>query len=284
VEPFDSLVDFAEANGQTVQCFHLIWYLESRWGRWLDSLSVDDKRRFVDTHVTQVIGRYRGRVEAWNVVNEAFTDQGTIRPYEGGEERNWLAALGEGYIEQAFRSARAADPTAKLFYNDYGMEWDGAGTNAKWKKVLAMVRDFRTRGVPIDGVGFQSHLQIADGNPPTERNPEQFARELAGHFRDLAALGLQVRITEMDVRIDMLTDRPLADRLALQARFYKAFLNACLQATNCTGFSTWGVSDKYSWLIEPGWGGSPATAPLPWDANFQPKPAYYSLRDAFLGR
>jgi endo-1,4-beta-xylanase len=289
VEPWESLVDFAQANGQTIQCFHLVYYIESRWGEWLDSLSVDDKRRLIDTHITQLLTRYRGRVESWNVVNEAFTDDGQMRPYldgpiQGRMMKNWLHALGEGYIEQSFRTARAADPTAKLFYNDYGLEWDGAGTNGKWKKVLAMARDFRARGVPIDGIGFQAHVQIAYGDPAVERNPEQLAREMAAHFRDLAALGLEVRITEMDVRIDVMLERPLAERLALQARFYKAFLNACLQASNCTGFATWGVTDKYSWLTGPEWGGSPAAAPLPWDANLQPKPAFFSMRDAFLGR
>ncbi|NJK46717.1 MAG: hypothetical protein HC933_22900, partial [Pleurocapsa sp. SU_196_0] len=293
LEPFDTLVDAARQNDQSVQCFHLIWYIEAVWGTWLAQLSTDQRRSFMTNRLRDLLTRYQGRLEAWNVVNEAFSDDGTLRPrefqMEGKTNLNWVYDLGTGteYIEEAFRLARAADQDAKLFYNDYGMEWGNAGNpNRKWLGVLNMVRDFEARGVPIDGVGFQSHLAIAWGSPPNMVNPDDTARDLAGYWRELYALNpkLEVRITELDVNIGEPSSLSETERLQIQARFFGNLTRACLSAPNCTGVSTWGVTDKYSWITKPEWNGKPENKPLMFDEGFQPKPAYYALRDALLGR
>jgi endo-1,4-beta-xylanase len=270
----DNQVNFARQNGAQVQAFHLVWYLESVWATWLNDLTVNERWYFIQERIKDTMTRYKGKVRTYNVVNEAFDNNGKVRSgpfdFDGELRNNWLSDLGSGYIEYSFREARKADPTAKLFYNDYGLEWDGL----KWDAVLNMVKDFKTRGVPIDGVGFQAHLGLSGPPDPAV---------LASHFRALQKLGVEVRITEFDFAIQ---DAPGTEqeRLDAQAEYYKAFLNVCLAAPNCTAFHMWGFTDKHSWITDPGWGGSPANKPLIFDTNYQKKPAYYALRGALLGR
>lgn len=270
----DSQINFAVQNGAQVQAFHLIWYLDSVWAPWLNTLPVDQRWYLIQERIKELMTRYKGKVRTYNVVNEAFDDDGTVRQgdfyFQNELKKNWLSDLGAGYIEYSFREARKADPTAKLFYNDYGLETDGP----KWDAVLNMVKDFKARGVPIDGVGFQAHLNMGGLPDPAI---------LARHFRELQKLGVAVRITEFDLGLDGGVGSE-QERLVKQAEVYKAFLNVCLAAPNCTGFHMWGFTDKYSWRTDPGWGGSPANKPLIFDANYQAKPAYYALRDALLGR
>ncbi len=306
LEPFDTLLDAAEANNQSTQCFHLVWYEEARWTPFLNTLSVEDRRTFVKNRITDMIKRYKGRVESWNVVNEAFTDEGngtvTTRPRtfskDGGKTNyvNWLYDLGTGteYIAEAFKTAREADPTAKLFYNDYGIE-NGAPENGdlskptwntKWNAVLDMVRDFKTRPtpIPIDGVGFQSHIFLDTWSTP--ENLVAMARNLNLHFRSLYAIDpkLEARITELDVNLKNPADLSESTRIERQNLLYSEMVKACLSAPNCTALSTWGISDQYSWMSDPIWGGSPDTKPLLFDDKMQPKAAYYAVRDALLGK
>jgi endo-1,4-beta-xylanase len=304
LESFDTLLDIAQTNKQSVQCFHLLWYREAQWGSWLNALSVEDRRAFIKTRIKDMMTRYAGRVEGWNVVNEAFTDEinGVVstRPREvtndGSTFVNWLYDLGTGteYIAEAFKAARAADPTAKLFYNDYGIE-KGAPegndlskptSNKKWNAVLDMVRDFKTREVPvpIDGVGFQSHIWLGDW-AKVESNIINEARNLNLHFRQLHAIDpkLEARITEFDNDTRSLSTLSNEARFGMQAKFYGEMAKACLTAPNCTSFSMWGISDKYTWLSEPQFGGSLESKPLMFDSNMQPKAAYYAVRDALRG-
>jgi endo-1,4-beta-xylanase len=184
---------------------------------------------------------------------------------------NWLAPFGKDYIEFSFREARKADPSAKLFYNDFALEYGGP----KWEAVLSLVKDLKSKGL-IDGVGFQGHLGLSWGLPDPA--------VLASQFRQLRNLGLEVRITEFDVVIAGAAGSE-QERLAMQAQAYKDFLNVCLAAPNCKAFHMWGFSDKHSWMTDGDNGGDgPDNAPLIYDANYQPKPAYYALKDALLGR
>jgi endo-1,4-beta-xylanase len=271
----DAQINFARQNGAQVQAFHLIWYLDSVWSPWLNDVPVDQRWYLIQERIRQLMTRYKGKVRSYNVVNEAFDEQGKMRegPFEfnGSPENNWLSDLGGGYIEYSFREARKIDPGARLFYNDYGLETDGP----KWNAVLNMVKDFKARGVPIDGVGFQAHLGLQYGVPDPAI--------LASHFRELQKLGVEVRITEFDLGIANAAGTE-QERLNKQAAYYKAFLNVCLAAPNCTAFHMWGFTDKHSWVTSPDWGQSPANKPLIFDANYQKKPAYYGLRDALLGR
>jgi endo-1,4-beta-xylanase len=281
----DAQVNFARQNGAQVQAFHLAWYRDSLWTTWLNDIPETQRWAFLQQHIRDIMTRYKGKARSWNVVNEAFDDDGSVRgpeidfdPQTGqfaGE--NWLAPLGRGYLEKSFRVARLADPTARLFYNDYNLEYNDpdSDTSAKWEAVLAMVKDFKDRGVPIDGVGFQGHHNLRYGLPDS--------KILAERFRQLQRLGLEVRITEFDLGIQ---DAPgtEAERLAKQAEVYKAFLNVCLAAPNCTAFHTWGFTDKYSWVAHLKPDGTSANQPLIFDTNYQPKPSYYALKDALLGR
>jgi endo-1,4-beta-xylanase len=276
----DAQVNFARQNGAEVQAFHLAWYRDSLWTLWLNDIPANQRWTFLEKHITDLMTRYKGKAQYYNVVNEAFEEDGSVRgskidfdPQTGTfAGTNWLAPLGRDYIEKSFRLAHAVDPTARLVYNDYNLERNDvdSATSAKWEAVLAMVKDFKARGVPIHTIGFQGHHALRYGLPdPTI---------LADRFRALFRLGLEVRITEFDLDISGVAGT-LQERLALQADYYKAVLNVCLAAPNCTGFQTWGFTDKHSWLSS-----DPTAKPLIFDAAYQPKPAYYALKDALRGQ
>jgi endo-1,4-beta-xylanase len=245
--PADRLVDFAEAHGMRVHGHTLVWHRQlPGW------LTRDLSRRAVahrlTVHVETLVGRYRGRVAAWDVVNEAVSAAGTLRPTV------FLRALGPGYVAEAFRLAHAADPGARLYYNDHGAEGRGWKADA----VLALVRRLLDQGVPIHGVGLQMHLRAT--HPP---RPDAIRANVAR----LAALGLEVRISEMDVRIRRVR-RP--DPLAVQRRVYGDAIAACAGMPGFAGVTFWGVTDRHSWVHEE----FGEDAPLLFDRDYAPKPAY----------
>lgn len=301
LEPLDSMIELAEKYKQTSQCFHLLWHLDGVWATWLPQLSVEQRKEFMAKRIQAMMARYKGRMEAWNVVNEAFNEDGTVRGatfgWQGANQPNWLNGLytnsATGFIEQAFKIAHAADPTAKLFYNDYNIEWgynNGFNTqaptgNPKWDAVLAMVRDFKKRGIPIHGIGFQTHVGTTTWN--TRSEVDYLLNSLALHMRQIyeADPAMEVRITELDVDISQPADLPGSERAALQDYFYQGMAKVCLSAANCTGLSMWGVSDKYSWLSDPTFSSSGTAAkPLLYDEYMQPKSAYYALRNMLRGK
>jgi endo-1,4-beta-xylanase len=208
-------------------------------------------------HIGTVVGRYRGRVAAWDVVNEVVADR-------GGPLRDtaFSRRLGAGYIGEAFRIAHEADPGALLFYNDYGAE----GLGDKSDRVLALVSGLVARGVPIHGVGLQMHLR-ADALPATGH--------LRANIRRLAELGLLVAVSEMDVQAHMLPgDRPA--RLAAQRRVYRDVVAACVAEPACRAVTFWGFTDAHSWIDRPaGFEGA-----LLFDEGLVPKPAYFGVLDA----
>ena len=249
----DSLVAFAEAHDMKVRGHTLVWHQQlPSWltsGTWTQS----DVSTLLDDHITQVVGHYKGHVMAWDVVNEAVNDDGTLR------STFWSNHLGRSYIEQAFVAAHLADHDAVLFYNDYNIE----GINAKSDSVYAMVQALKLRGVPIGGIGLQAHFQV-NGVPATlQQNMERFA-----------ALGLAVEITELDVRIPLPSN---AQSLSDQAADYTKVFNACLAVSACDAVATWGFTDKDSWVpgTFSGWGDA-----LPFDTSYNPKPAYRSIYNA----
>ena len=271
----DKQIDYALAQDAQVQGFHLVWFLEGQWAPWLTELPQTRRREFIQNRIQSVMQRYKGKVKHYSVVNEAFEKDGSLRGATTDGIENWLyepnAAEKYKYIEYSFRAARKADPAAKLFYNDYGTEFDGP----KWDAVLEMVKYFKDTGVPIDGVGFQTHLNMKWGPLPD-------SAQLAKHMKQLEALGVEARITEFDLGIEGGPGSE-EERLKVQAQYYKDYLNVCLNATNCTAFQMWGLTDKYSWITTPEWGGTPAAKPLIYDSDYQPKPAYYALRRALVG-
>jgi endo-1,4-beta-xylanase len=193
-------------------------------------------------------------MQSWDVVNEVFNENGTFR------QSFWFNTLGSGFIADAFRFARAADPDARLCINDYNVE----GINDKSTAMYNLVQSLRSQGVPVDCVGFQAHLAVQFGFPG------QFTQNIAR----FAALGVQVRITELDVRIPLPAD---ANEIAAQNSFYSQVINGCLGSAACAGVTIWGFTDRHSWV--------PGTFPgegqaLIYDANYNQKPAYTAVHDA----
>jgi len=235
----DRIVSHARANGMSVRGHALLWHAQQPG--WAQGLSGGDLRNAAINHVTQVATHFRGQIYAWDVVNEAFADGGG-----GGRRDSNLQRTGNDWIEAAFRAARAADPGAKLCYNDYNTD----GINAKSTGVYNMVRDFRSRGVPIDCVGLQSHL--GTGLDSTyQANIQRFAD-----------LGVDVQITELDVT-------------QASSSVYAGVTRACLAVSRCTGITVWGVRDCDSWR------GSDNA--LLFDCAGNKKPAYNAVLDTLNG-
>ncbi len=270
-EEIDQILSVTEAAGQQSQAFHLLWPDFGRFYPWLTKLSKPQWKAYASDRIRTLMNKYRGRVQAWNVANEIFDVNGKMYGdtlyIDGNPYPNWMA-YSPTAIEDAFKLARATDPNALLFYNDYNIENDGP----KWDGVLAMVRDFRARGIPIDGVGFQAHLGIE-----VPLNDYQ----LREHFRQLNDLGVRVRVSELDVTINEGTGSEEA-RLSEQAAYYYRVTTACLQAPNCDAINMWAVSDQYSWKNDPSNGGEATKATI-FDSNFDPKPAYYAMSGALRG-
>ncbi|KAI9158985.1 glycosyl hydrolase family 10 [Paramyrothecium foliicola] len=249
----DEIVEFAEGNGQPVRCHTLVWH--SQLPGWVSSgsWSAADLTGIVDTHIASVAGHYRGRCYSWDVVNEALEEDGTFR------RSVFYNVLGEDFVRVAFEAAGRADPEAKLYYNDYNLEYGGAKTDAAVRLAGRLVE----AGAPIDGVGLQAHLIV--GSTPSRAS-------LAGVLRRFEALGLDVAYTELDIRHSSLP--PDAAALARQGDDYASVVGSCLDVARCVGVTVWDYTDKYSWIpaVFPGSG-----AALPWDENLEPKPAYASI-------
>jgi len=266
----DTIVGFAQAHGMRVRGHCLVW--DHSNPAWLDDghFTPAQLSSLLREHITTTMKHYSGQVFAWDVVNEALDEKGDAkdsiwynRPGIG------LADKGMAYVEQAFRWAREADPKALLFYNDNG----GEGLSRKSDAIYAMVKDFKKRGVPIDGVGLQMHISRLD-----------YATEaVAANIERLTRLGLQVHITELDVSlpVDASGVAPKED-LRRQAEIYRGVVRECLRSPGCTAIQTWGLSDKYSWIGSHSHGTRGAA--LLFDRGYKPKPAYGVVLDELLTR
>lgn len=241
----DQIVSHAQSRGMKVRGHTLVWH--SQLPGWVGGLAAADLRTAMNNHITQVMQHYKGKIHSWDVVNEAFQDGSS------GARRSspFQDKLGNGFIEEAFRTARAADPAAKLCYNDYNTD----GVNAKSNAVYNLVRDFKARGVPIDCVGFQSHFNSASPVPGDYR----------ANLQRFADLGVDVQITELDIE----------GSGTAQASSYTSVVNACLGVSRCTGITVWGVTDKYSWRA--------SGTPLLFDNNYNKKAAYNAVLTALGG-
>ena len=259
----DALVAYAQAHTMVTRGHTLVWH--NQVPSWVPKGNYTPQQlsTILQDHITTVMQHYSGKVYAWDVVNEAFNDDGTILDTIWYDQPGiGFSGMGTKYIEQAFNWAHAADPAAKLFYNDY----NGETVNAKSDAIYAMAQDFKTRGVPLDGIGFQFHVDITLDDPNT-------LASVAANFQRFAALGLDLHITELDIR---LRDSSAAS-LAAQAKLYGELAVICVQQPRCKLFQTWGFTDKDSWIpgFLPGYGWA-----LPFDANYQKKPAYTSILNA----
>lgn len=255
----DALVDYAQSNGLIVHGHALVWHDQAP--DWMNELeaSGEEFRNVLEDHVVTVAGHFVGRVRSWDVVNEAFDDEDDT----GYRQTIWFEAIGPGYIELAFRAARAADPTTDLYYNDYNIS--GSNGPGKLDRVLEMVDDFQARGVPIDGIGFQMHIGM--DSPDIQAVRRAFTR--------VVERGLKVRISELDVSVNdgeqyealsQDTAEKQAARYAAVVRVYKDTVPPNLRG----GITVWGITDGDSWI--PGFRNR-ADWPLLFNADFSPKPA-----------
>lgn len=263
----DALVSLAEAHGMAVRGHTLVWHRQIPQWVLAGNFNPTELNAILQDHITAVMQHYASRVYAWDVVNEAFNDNGTLRNTIWYNQPGvGYAGMGTGYIERALAWAHAADPKAKLFYNDYGAEV----MNRKSDAIYAMAKDFKQRGVPLDGIGFQAHVELSDDTP-------EALHSFAENLQRFASLGLELHITELDIR---LRDGSPAS-LAAQAKFYADIAKTCIQQPACKVLETWGFTDRYSWIPRyyPGMGWA-----LLWDAQYQKKPAYFGLLTALEGQ
>jgi endo-1,4-beta-xylanase len=252
--PGDSIVSFAKAHGMRVRGHNLVW--QNQLPSWVSSLPLNQVQQAMESHITAEVSHYKGEVYSWDVVNEPFNGDGSF------VDDVFYQAMGSGYIADALRTAHAADPGAQLYINDYGIE----GENAKSNAMYSLVQSLLAQGVPINGVGFESHFILG-----------QVPSSMLANMQRFAALGVNVAVTELDDRIQL--PATTAD-LNQQATDYATVVNDCLQVSRCVGISQWGVGDADSWIpgTFPGWG-----AATMYDQNYQPKPAYYAALSALGG-
>jgi len=266
--PADRIVEFAQNHGMKVRGHTLLWATHNpEWltqGKYTrEQLSV-----LLHDHINEVVGHYRGRVFAWDVVNEAFEEHGWLRKSIWYDQPGIGAGKHTDYIAQAFRWAHQADPSALLFYNDAEIEQVDRKSNAVYK----MAKRFKQRGVPIDGIGMQMH--VLHGAP----NIASIATNIARFTK----LGLQVHITELDVALPVDGEGKASNPsdLQRQAEIYREISRVCLQNPRCTALQTWGFTDKYSWI---GWETHRTKgAALLFDSQYQPKPSYDAIKQALM--
>jgi len=248
----DSLVSFAQSHSRLLRGHTLVWH--SQLPSWVSAINdAATLTSVIQNHVTTLVNRYKGKIYAWDVVNECLNDDGSLR------SSVFSNVLGEQFIDIAFKAARAADPAAKLYINDYSLDGPGGKLNG----MVALVNRLKSRGVPIDGIGTQCHLILGQ------------VGGVQSSMQTLASTGLDLAITELDIRI--LKPVTAAQR-SQQQTDYNTVANACLAISNCVGITTWGISDKDSWVLStfPTY-----DEPLLWDKSFNRKLAYTGVDQAF---
>jgi len=254
----DSIVDWALKNDMKVKGHVLLWHVTSP--KLLEDLEPADVREQVRRHIFTVMGHYRGRIHLWDVVNEALAPDGTLA------ENFLLKKLGPSYIEEAFRWAHEADPEATLLYNDNKVEGIGRKKAEGFYQLLA---DLKAKDVPVHGCGMQAHFNAAGtgvNRPPTPRMVKE-------QIHRLGKLGLKVNISEMDVRVSQL---PAELKHVAQRQIYNDIIAAALSEPAFDGVWLWGFTDRHTWVTHFYYDDEP----LIFDEDYEPKEAYYGLRDA----
>lgn len=264
----DKLMAYAAANGMQVRGHALAWH--SQVPSWVSTLAQqvesaggsarDTLLSVLKTHIDSVVGHYKGKIREWDVVNEAINDNGTHGWRSEGSV--WYQYIGRDFIDSAFVWAHKADPDAKLYYNDYALEWGmGMGTKAQFAYDSIAVR-LKNAGIYITGIGTQTHIQNTHTSTPSN------LRTLASKLK---SIGMTMQITELDIGFALGTAISDAD-YAAQGHLYRQFMDLFLEAENMEAFVIWGFSDKYSWLKD-----QSKYNGLIFDSSFAKKPAYDSL-------
>jgi endo-1,4-beta-xylanase len=276
----DRYVAFGAARGMAVIGHTLVWHSQTPAWVWAGTDGgLTDRATMLErmhTHIATVVGRYKGRIRGWDVVNEALNDDGTLR------DSPWRRGIGDDYIARAFEFARQADPGAELYYNDFNL----ASRPAKRAGAIRIIRDLQQRGLRIDAVGEQGHWRLES---PTTAEIDQTISELR-------ATGLKVMITELDVNLlppagpptpgqppspaanPYVTGLPDDVQQALARRYADAFRVMLTHRDDIARVTFWGVSDGDSWLNR-----GRMNHPLLWDRQRQPKPAFDEVAQVLSG-
>jgi endo-1,4-beta-xylanase len=270
----DGLVAFAEAHGMKVRGHNFVWH-EAIPAWFAGTVTKDNAEKFLVDHIRTVGGRYKGKIQSWDVVNEAiWVPDGRSDGLRSTSP--WFELLGPGYIDLAFRTAREADPNALLTYNDYGIEYDNDEDEKKRTAVLGLLRRMKADKVPLDALGIQAHIHAPEKAP--------FGKGIRELLDGAKTLGLQVFVTELDVNDDAVATDDMVERDGIVAGVYRDFLTNALEGPAVKAVLTWGATDKNSWLntrkirkIHP----ERLQRPLPFDANYAPTPVFFAMRESF---
>lgn len=295
----DAITEFAAAHEMAIYANHLVWHEPSLLPEYLLEATPGELEVILENHIRTTVGHfedaYSDEVVVWNVANEVISACAdyTGNPHNGytatgfnirGEEacaedelagqpvNLWLDV--PDYLHRSYVWAREFAPDVKLYYNDYGMEggaYDDLGqhwwSELKFQQIVLMLEDLLDRGTPVDGLGFQMHTTL-EWAPSKEDLKQKFAL--------LDAMGLSVAVTELEVGIGV-EGGITGDELDQQAQVYRDVVDACLESSNCDGVISWCFTDRYTWLptVMP-----THDAPCLFDADYQPKPAYFAVREA----
>jgi endo-1,4-beta-xylanase len=270
----DSIVAFAQRNGMKVRGHTLCWHNQTPAWLFVDSSGGQVSREVLlqrlKEHITSVVSRYKGKIYAWDVVNEAISD----KPDEFLRPSKWMQIIGEEYISKAFQWAHAADPDALLFYNDYNEI-----NPVKREKIYRLIKKLKEDGIPVHGLGLQAHWAITE---PT-------ARQLDSTLKRLSGLGVSLQITELDLSVypkehERRERRPedasadfTPEREQAQLEKYKMIFELFRRyRNNISGVTFWNISDRNSWLDNFPVGGR-KDYPLLFDKDLKPKKAYWEV-------
>ncbi|KAI8317308.1 Endo-1,4-beta-xylanase 5 [Colletotrichum sp. SAR11_240] len=246
------------ANKQMMRCHALTWHSQLpsfvSQGTW----TPETLTSVIEAHIANTVAHFAGACYSWDVVNEALADNGTLR------DSVFSRTLGQDFIPISFRAAAAADPAAKLYYNDFSLEFNSKKTDGAVK----IVQDLKAAGVKIDGLGLQAHLEV--GKTPS---PQTLGKVMS-RFTDM---GLEVALTELDIRHGKVP----ADDAAVQqqAKDYASVVKTCVDAKGCVGVVVWEFTDKYSWIPSTFQGQGDACL---FDKDMNPKPAYDSIKAVLM--
>jgi endo-1,4-beta-xylanase len=271
----DCLVDFAAAHRLLCRGHNLLWYWSTP--KWFKELrGREAARTAMLQRVTEMVSRYRGRIDSWDVVNEPVNPANDRADHLRADV--FLSQIGPEYLSLAHIAARAADPEAHLVLNECGIEYDTPDMDRKRAAVLDLIENMRKRDIPIDALGVQAHLSV--GRYPFSE------QKLRDYLRRAAAMGLEIQITELDCT-DELAPPDIAARDRMVADEYRRFLDVVLDEPAVKMVMTWGLSDRYSWIVrhennpEERRPDGTEERPLPFDRDLHRKPAWYALAAAF---
>lgn len=255
----DQLIKFAEENNMDVKWHTLFWhqqnspFVSSSWTR-------EEALAMMDEHITTIMTRYKGKISEYDVVNEMFEEDGSFR------KNVWYNTIGPDYIEHALIKAHEIDPDTKLYLNEYSNEEYG---HPKADAMYKLVKELKEKGVPLDGVGMQLHL---DTSYPYNEN------RIRANIKRYEELGIEISFSEVDVRVPM--DAAEAHEV-VQEQIYRSLYKLASESPNVKSFIIWGWTDKHSWVPStfPGKGNA-----LVYDVNGKPKKVYKEVYKDLLSK